>query len=92
MPWPTEIRINKKVIQGPLEEGDSITVIVENITDEDVILPGRTVLGWLHAVDAKHHMEVKSLSLAESLSQQSLHDRDAFAESEEWDPPVDLNH
>ncbi len=51
VPWPAGIKINKQIIQMPLKDSDSITVMVENITDEEVILPARTVLGWLYAVD-----------------------------------------
>lgn len=50
-PWPAGIKINKQIIQVPPKDSDSITVMVENTTDEEVILPARTVLGWLHAVD-----------------------------------------
>ncbi len=74
VPWPVGIKINKQIIQMPLKDSDSITVMVEYTTDEEVILPSRTVLGWLYAVDGIHHMEVKILSPTESQPQpSSLH-------------------
>ncbi len=87
---------NKQIIQMPLKDSDSITVMVENTTDEEVILPARTVLGWLYAVDGIHHMEVKILSPTESQPQPSSLHKDLppetlprDQESEEW---ADLSH
>lgn len=52
VPWPAGIKVSKQLIQMPLRDNDNITVKVENTTDEEVTLTARTVLGWLHAVDA----------------------------------------
>ncbi|KAL1267168.1 hypothetical protein QQF64_002843 [Cirrhinus molitorella] len=81
------------------KDTDRITVVVENTTDEEVTLTVRTVLGWLHAADAIHTLEVKPPPLTEHQPKSSQFNKDLppetlprLQESEEWDPPVDLNH
>uniref|UniRef100_A0A8C1WAH7 Gypsy retrotransposon integrase-like protein 1 n=1 Tax=Cyprinus carpio TaxID=7962 RepID=A0A8C1WAH7_CYPCA len=99
VPWPAGIKVNKQLIQMPQNDNDNITVMVENTTEEEVTLTARTVLGWLHTVDAIHQLEVKPPPSAESQFQVSQCDNDStpetpirVQESEGWDPPVDLSH
>ncbi len=98
-PWPAGIKVNKQLIQMPLKDNDNLTIVVENTTDEEVTLTARTVLGWLHAVDAIHQLELKPPPTTEPQPQSSQFNNDippetqlGVQESEEWDPPVDLNH
>ncbi len=98
-PWPAGIKVNKQLIQMPLKDNDNLTVVVENTTDEEVTLNARTVLGWLHAVDAIHQLELKPPPTTEPQPQSSQFNNDfppetqfGVQESEGWDPPVDLDH
>lgn len=43
-PWPSGIKVREQLIQLP--------VTVEKVTESDITLCGRTVLGGLHGVDA----------------------------------------
>ncbi len=96
--WPAGIKVNKQLIQMPLKDNDNLTVVVENTTDEEVTLNARTVLGWLHAVDDIHQLELKPPPTTEPQPQSSQFNNDfppetqlGVQESEGWDPPVDLD-
>ncbi|KAL1263605.1 hypothetical protein QQF64_006344 [Cirrhinus molitorella] len=99
VPWPAGRKVNEQLIQMPPKDTNRITVVVENTTDEEVILTARTVLGWLHAVDAIHTLEVRPPPLTEHQPKSSQFNKDLppetlprAQESEEWDPPVNLSH
>ncbi len=81
-PWPAGIKVNKQLIQIPLKDNDNLTVVVENTTDEEVTLSARTVLGWLHAVDAIHQLELKPPPTTEPQPQSSQFNNDLPPETQ----------
>lgn len=96
-PWPTGLTIREQLIQLPQEDNEKITLTVENLTDHDLTLCGRTTLGWLYGVDAVYHLEMKSMEdqepqLSNSSVEPQVDQPSQVAESEPWDPPVDLSH
>ncbi|MED6257721.1 hypothetical protein ATANTOWER_030271 [Ataeniobius toweri] len=50
-PWPEGLIIREQLIQIPCQDKGKIAVTVENLTDHDITLCGRTTLGWLYNVD-----------------------------------------
>lgn len=91
-PWPSGIKVREQLVVFP-QDNARVTVAVENGTDRDITLCGRTTLGWLHSVDSVCPLEPKqppsppegSTTLGEVQSSQVPPD-------ELWDPPVDLSH
>ena len=49
-PWPSGLAIREQLIELPSEDNGKIEVTVENVTDNDIVLPSRTTLGLLHSV------------------------------------------
>lgn len=69
---------------------------VENLTDSDITLCGRTTLGWLHVVDAIYPLETKPMEGHEPQSPDSsaappVVQPSQVPQGEPWDPPVDLS-
>ncbi|KAI4885982.1 hypothetical protein NFI96_028798, partial [Prochilodus magdalenae] len=95
-PWPTGLVIREQVVQLPRQEHGKIEVTVENTTGNDIILQGRTTLGWLHSVDSVYPLQARPMESQESelennntlLTQHPI----AEIQSESWDPCVDLSH
>lgn len=95
-PWPTGLTIREQLIQLPQEDNGKITVTIENLTDNDIMLCVRTTLGWLYGVDAIYPLETKPMEGQEPQSSGSdvappVKRPSQMPEGEPWDPPVDLS-
>nr|XP_023656141.1 uncharacterized protein LOC111837914 [Paramormyrops kingsleyae] len=96
-PWSVGLVVREQLIQLPTEEKGQIMVTVENVTDRDVSLSGRTVLGGLHAVDSAYPPPIMSPSCAEPRTVEDSNETNQVKQagqpthSEPWDPPVDLS-
>ncbi|KAK7880554.1 hypothetical protein WMY93_032813 [Mugilogobius chulae] len=86
-PWPTGIKVREQLIHLP-DANTRIKVTVENVTDCNITLCGRTTLGWLHSVDAVYPLDAKPPHSGTS----SLEQPSQTPQGEPWDPPVDLSH
>lgn len=91
-PWPTGLKVREQLVQSP-QVNTRIEVTVENITDCNITLCGRTILGWLHNIDAVYPLELKYTDQPpESSTTSSLEQQREEPQGEPWDPPVDLSH
>lgn len=95
-PWPTGLTIRQQLIQLPQEDKGKIAVTVENLTDNDITLCGRTTLGWLHSVDAIYPLETKPMGGEEPQPSDSgaappEEQPSQLPQNDPWDPPVDLS-
>ncbi|CAI5672713.1 unnamed protein product [Oreochromis niloticus] len=95
-PWPAGLVVREQLIQLPSEGNAKVTVTVENMTDHDITLCGRTTLGWLHNVDAIYMPQVKCMEgelykTSDSASSPTAQSSQT-TQTEPWDPPVDLSH
>lgn len=72
-----------------------IIVSVQNPTNHEIILPGRTVIGSVQSVKSEYPVNIFNTN---HLPAPSIHHIQAQASSEstpayeQWDPPVDLTH
>lgn len=95
-PWPTGLTITEQLIQLPQQDNGKITVTIENLTDNDFTLCGRTTLGCLHGVDAIYPLETKPMEGQEPQSScndvaPSVKQPSQMPQGEPRDPPVDLS-
>lgn len=96
-PWPEGLAIREQLIQIPGQEMGKIAVTVENLRDHDITLCGQTTLGWLYNVDSVSSLETKPVEGQKPLSVDTgaadqTEQANPPAQTEPWDPPVDLSH
>lgn len=94
--WPAGLVFREQLIQLPSEDNAKVEVIVENMTDNNIVLGIHTTLGWLHSVDAiypsqKNATESQTPQFpAHSVPLAAPPSRTAKAEPR--DQPADLSH
>lgn len=96
-PWPTGLVIREQLVYLPADDEGKIEISVENVTENDITLGSRTILGWLHNVDVVYPLQTKP---TEEQSSGVLDDNVTLPvqqpgpdpPAEPWDPPVDLSH
>lgn len=58
-PWPTGLVIREQLVYLPADDEGKIEISVENVTENDITLGSRTILGWLHNVDVVYPLQKK---------------------------------
>lgn len=90
--WPEGLEFKETVVQ--LKQGDPpyIMVNVQNLSKRDIVLPGKTIIGMAHEVQAVY--PVPSLDqLCNSVSTSVCHvQSESDHTDDKWDPEVDLTH
>lgn len=59
-PWPIGLKVREQLIQPP-QTNTRVKVTIENVTNCDITLCGRTTLGWVYSVDDVYPLEPKSI-------------------------------
>lgn len=91
--WPEGLEFTDALVTLRKGEKTFIIVDVQNPTDHDIVLPGRTVIGMVqqvHAVYPATVFERSRTSLPVTVSNVGV--RKEQAPSGEWDPPVNVSH
>lgn len=106
MLWSAGLQVKQQLVQLPSEDKATITVVIENNTDNDIRLQNRIVFGWLYAV--KHLEEKVTPTALESQNESGDLQKDdqveryqtttvkecneSKQEKQLWDPPIDFSH
>lgn len=93
--WPEGLEFCDTLVSVKAEMAPKIIVSVQNPTNHEIILPGRTVIGSVQSVKSEYPVNIFNTN---HLPAPSIHHIQAQASSEstpayeQWDPPVDLTH
>lgn len=91
--WPEGLEFCDTLVSVKAEMAPKIIVSVQNPTNHEIILPGRTVIGSVQSVKSEYPVNIFNNS---HLPAPSVHHIQASSEStpvhEQWDPPIDLTH
>ena len=92
--WPDGLEFCDTFVSVKARSVPKISVSVQNPTNHDITLSGRTTIGTVQSVGSVYPVSIfnKDLPLA-AVNQISVQDTTGCTPtSEQWDPPVDLSH
>lgn len=91
--WPEGLGFTDTVVMLRKAAKPFILVDVQNPTDHDIVLTGRTVIGTVQQVQAVYPATIfKRPCTTPPVTVSNVGVRNVEASGGEWDPPVDLNH
>ena len=91
--WPEGLEFTDTLVTLRKAAKPFIIVDVQNPTDHDIVLTGRTVIGTVQQVQAVYPATVfERLCTTPPVTVSNVGVRKEQASGGEWDPPVDLNH
>ncbi len=90
--WPKGLEFCETLVKLRRQASPHVIVTVQNPTDHDIMLNGKTIIGTVHPVQAVYPAAALETPRCKSVSNSQITNGITQNPESTWDPPLDLSH